>query len=96
MQEIRMVELARRGDTEAHEALVRRYLPFVTAKVAQYEHFGLDHALGETLGRVGLCHAIRTFPLGQVSFRPQAELHITREIITASKQLASRRNELIP
>lgn len=85
LQEIRMVELARRGDAAGCDWFLRRYLPFVLGKVAQYKHFGLDTEELIRAGLMGLYRAVRDFRLGQSSLRAYAELQITREIIKVNK-----------
>jgi RNA polymerase sporulation-specific sigma factor len=81
-----LVALAKSGNGQAYDAIVRRYYGFVRLKASSYFLAGGD---GEDLiqeGLVGLYKAVRDFRTDrESSFRNFAELCITRQIITAVK-----------
>src|SRR5690554_5538346 len=81
-----MVEVARNGDLEALEYLIKKYKNFVRAKARSYFLIGADREDIVQEGMIGLYKAIRDFrPDKLSSFRAFAELCITRQIITAIK-----------
>lgn len=88
-----LVEIARRGNASAYDALVRRYRGFVRLKASSYFLLGgMDSDSLVQEGLLGLYKAIRDFPLGQqAGFRNFAELCITRQLITAAKTAARDR-----
>jgi RNA polymerase sigma-H factor len=95
VEDVFLIALAKRGDRNAYERLVRRYHGFVRLKASSYFLAGGD---GEDLiqeGLVGLYKAIRDFRTDrESSFRNFAELCITRQIITAVK--TATRNKHTP
>src|ERR687888_2680052 len=90
-----LIALAKQGNADAYDRLVRRYSSFVRLKASSYFLIGGD---GEDLvqeGLVGLYKAIRDFRADrESSFRNFAELCITRQIITAVK--TASRNKHAP
>lgn len=81
-----MVEVAKDGDLEALEYLIKKYKNFVRAKARSYFLIGADREDIVQEGMIGLYKAIRDFkPDKLASFRAFAELCITRQIITAIK-----------
>lgn len=95
MDELRLVEQARRGDSKALDKLMRRYLGFVRMKASSYFLAGgdADDLLQE--GLIGLYKAVRDYRRDkEASFRSFAELCITRQIITAIK--TATRNKHVP
>jgi RNA polymerase sporulation-specific sigma factor len=90
-----LVTLAKNGDANAYDRLVRRYRGFVRLKASSYFILGGD---GDDLiqeGLVGLYKAIRDFRSDrESSFRNFAELCITRQMITAVK--TASRNKHAP
>src|SRR5690554_2035410 len=81
-----MVEIARDGNLEALEYLIRKYKNFVRAKARSYFLIGADREDIVQEGMIGLYKAIRDFrPDKLASFRAFAELCVTRQIITAIK-----------
>jgi RNA polymerase sporulation-specific sigma factor len=90
-----LVALAKRGHTDAHERIIRRYYGFVRLKASSYFLLGGD---GDDLmqeGLVGLYKAVRDYRSDrEASFRSFAELCITRQIITAVK--TATRNKHTP
>ena len=86
LEDLQLVLRARNGNTEALDALMRRYAGFVRLKASSYFLAGGD---GEDLvqeGMIGLYKAVRDFRTDkETSFRSFAELCVTRQIITAIK-----------
>ena len=81
-----LIALAKLGDRNAYERLVRRYHGFVRLKASSYFLAGGDSDDLIQEGLVGLYKAIRDFRSDrESSFRNFAELCITRQIITAVK-----------
>ena len=81
-----LVALAKRGQADAYERIVRRYRGFVRLKASAYFMLGgeSDDLIQE--GLLGLFKAVRDFRTDrESSFRNFAELCITRQIITAVK-----------
>ncbi len=81
-----IVEIAREGDSNAQEYLIKKYKNFVRAKARSYFLIGADREDIIQEGMIGLFKAIRDFRADKLSsFRAFAELCITRQIITAIK-----------
>lgn len=81
-----IVEIAKDGDVDALEYLIRKYKNFVRAKARSYFLIGADREDIIQEGMIGLYKAIRDYrPDKLASFRAFAELCITRQIITAIK-----------
>ncbi len=81
-----IVEIAKTGDVEALEYLIRKYKNFVRAKARSYFLIGADREDIIQEGMIGLYKAIRDYRSDRLaSFRAFAELCITRQIITAIK-----------
>jgi RNA polymerase sporulation-specific sigma factor len=81
-----LVALAKRGQADAYDRIVRRYRGFVRLKASAYFMLGgeSDDLIQE--GLLGLFKAVRDFRSDrESSFRNFAELCITRQIITAVK-----------
>ena len=95
VEDVFLIALAKQGDRNAYDRLVRRYHGFVRLKASSYFLAGGD---GDDLiqeGLVGLYKAIRDFRTDrESSFRNFAELCITRQIITAVK--TASRNKHAP
>jgi RNA polymerase sporulation-specific sigma factor len=90
-----LIALAKQGDTNAYERLVRRYHGFVRLKASSYFLAGGDSDDLIQEGLVGLYKAIRDYRSDrESSFRNFAELCITRQIITAVK--TATRNKHTP
>src|SRR5215211_4011244 len=90
-----LLALARQGNPDAYDRLVRRYASFVRLKASSYFLVGGDSEDLIQEGLVGLYKAIRDFrPDRESSFRNFAELCITRQIITAVK--TATRNKHTP
>ncbi|MBE0466918.1 MAG: RNA polymerase sporulation sigma factor SigH [Candidatus Desulforudis sp.] len=86
LEDEKIVEHARDGDSEALEYLINKYRHFVRAKARSYFLIGADREDIIQEGMIGLYKAIRDFRLDKLSsFRAFAELCITRQIITAIK-----------
>lgn len=81
-----LVELARNGDSESSNFLIKKYRNFVRAKARTYFLIGADKEDIVQEGMIGLYKAIRDFKGDkQASFKAFAELCITRQLITAIK-----------
>src|SRR5881409_378549 len=90
-----LLALARQGNDDAYDRLVRRYYSFVRLKASSYFLIGGDSDDLIQEGLVGLYKAIRDFRTDrESSFRNFAELCITRQIITAVK--TATRNKHTP
>jgi RNA polymerase sporulation-specific sigma factor len=90
-----LIALAKQGDRNAYDRLVRRYHGFVRLKASSYFLAGGDSEDLIQEGLVGLYKAIRDYRTDrESSFRNFAELCITRQIITAVK--TATRNKHIP
>lgn len=95
MEEYRLVERARRGDTRAMDRLIKRYVGFVRLKASSYFLAGGDSDDLLQEGLIGLYKAVRDFRIDrEASFRSFAELCVTRQIITAIK--TATRNKHTP
>jgi RNA polymerase sporulation-specific sigma factor len=81
-----LIALAKAGNPDAYDRLVRRYYGFVRLKASSYFLVGGDSDDLIQEGLVGLYKAIRDYRTDrESSFRNFAELCITRQIITAVK-----------
>jgi RNA polymerase sigma factor (sigma-70 family) len=90
-----LIALAKQGNADAYDRLVRRYYSFVRLKASSYFLIGGDSDDLIQEGLVGLYKAIRDFRTDrESSFRNFAELCITRQIITAVK--TATRNKHTP
>jgi len=90
-----LLALAKQGNPDAYDRLVRRYHSFVRLKASSYFLIGGDSDDLIQEGLVGLYKAIRDYRTDrESSFRNFAELCITRQIITAVK--TSTRNKHTP
>ena len=90
-----LVARAKEGQTEAYDAIIKRYRGFVRLKASSYFLLGgeSDDLIQE--GLLGLYKAIRDYRTDrESSFRNFAELCITRQIITAVK--TATRNKHTP
>jgi RNA polymerase sporulation-specific sigma factor len=90
-----LVALAKSGDPDAYERIVRRYRGFVRLKASSYFLLGgeADDLIQE--GLLGLYKAVRDYRADrESSFRNFAELCVTRQIITAVK--TASRNKHAP
>lgn len=86
LEDERIVECVREGDSQALEYLINKYRHFVRAKARSYFLIGADREDIIQEGMIGLYKAIRDFRMDKLSsFRAFAELCITRQIITAIK-----------
>jgi RNA polymerase sigma-H factor len=90
-----LVARAKQGQTDAYDAIIRRYRGFVRLKASSYFLLGgeSDDLIQE--GLLGLYKAVRDYRTDrESSFRNFAELCITRQIITAVK--TATRNKHTP
>ena len=87
MTDEEIVEIARVGDIDAQEYLINKYKNYVRAKARTYFLLGGDKEDLIQEGMIGMYKAIRDFRSDKLSsFRAFAELCITRQIITATRQ----------
>jgi RNA polymerase sporulation-specific sigma factor len=78
--------IAKEGDKDAQEFLMRKYKNFVKSKAKSYFLIGADKEDIYQEGMIGLYKAIRDFKTDKLSsFKAFAELCVTRQIITAIK-----------
>lgn len=90
-----LIALAKQGNRDAYDQLVRRYYGFVRLKASSYFLAGGDADDLIQEGLLGLYKAIRDYRSDrESSFRNFAELCITRQIITAVK--TATRNKHTP
>src|SRR5687768_14290254 len=90
-----LIALAKQGNPDAYDRLVRRYYGFVRLKASSYFLAGGDADDLIQEGLVGLYKAVRDYRTDrESSFRNFAELCITRQIITAVK--TATRNKHTP
>src|SRR5438309_2309573 len=90
-----LIALAKQGNSDAYDRIVRRYYGFVRLKASSYFLAGGDADDLIQEGLVGLYKAIRDYRSDrESSFRGFAELCITRQIITAVK--TATRNKHTP
>ena len=95
LDEQRLVDRARRGDSKALDQLIKRYVGFVRMKASSYFIAGGDSDDLLQEGLIGLYKAVRDYRREkEASFRSFAELCITRQIITAIK--TATRNKHVP
>ena len=95
VEDVFLIALAKQGDRNAYDRLVRRYHGFVRLKASSYFLAGGDADDLIQEGLVGLYKAVRDYRSDrESSFRNFAELCITRQIITAVK--TSTRNKHVP
>jgi RNA polymerase sporulation-specific sigma factor len=81
-----LIALAKQGQADAYDRIVRRYYGFVRLKASSYFLAGGDSDDLIQEGLVGLYKAVRDYRSDrESSFRNFAELCITRQIITAVK-----------
>ncbi len=90
-----LIALAKQGNPDAYDRIVRRYYGFVRLKASSYFLVGGDSDDLIQEGLVGLYKAVRDYRSDrESSFRNFAELCITRQIITAVK--TATRNKHTP
>src|SRR3954463_6060958 len=90
-----LIALAKQGNPDAYDRLVRRYYGFVRLKASSYFLAGGDADELIQEGLVGLYKAVPDYRTArESSFRNFAELCITRQIITAVK--TATRNKHTP
>ena len=95
LEDTYLVALAKQGNANAYERIVKRYRGFVRLKASSYFLLGGDSEDLIQEGLVGLYKSIRDFRTDrESSFRNFAELCITRQIITAVK--TASRNKHAP
>ncbi|WP_027399740.1 RNA polymerase sporulation sigma factor SigH [Anaerovorax odorimutans] len=82
-----IVLMARQGNEEAEEYLIRKYKDVVRSKAHAYFMVGADNEDIVQEGMIGIFRAIKSFNITkQTSFKTFAEICINRQIITAIKR----------
>lgn len=94
MEDERLAELSKTGDSTASDELYHRYKNIVRGKARPYFLVGADRDDLIQEGMIGLFKAIRDYS-GEKnsSFRPFAEICITRQILTAIKQATRNKHK---
>lgn len=88
-----LVETAQNGDNGAAEYLFTKYRSIILSKAKSYFIAGADRDDIMQEGLIGLHKAIRDFrPTKGASFRPFAEMCITRQVITAVKAASRQKH----
>lgn len=81
-----IIEFIHRGNSQALDFLIHKYINFVRAKARTYFIIGADREDIIQEGMIGLYKAIRDYDGDKLSsFKAFAELCVTRQIITAIK-----------
>ena len=89
-----LVALAKSGDLDAEEHLIRKYKELVRRKSQFYFIIGADGDDVVQEGMIGLFKAIHSFdPEGGASFKSFADMCVTRQILTAIKTASRRKHE---
>lgn len=88
-----LVETAQQGDDGAAEYLFTKYRSIILSKAKSYFIAGADRDDIMQEGLIGLHKGIRDFrPTKGASFRPFAEMCITRQVITAVKAASRQKH----
>ncbi|NLY53575.1 MAG: RNA polymerase sporulation sigma factor SigH [Firmicutes bacterium] len=88
-----LVAAAQNGDIGASEFLLKKYRPMIMGKARTYFIAGADRDDILQEGMIGLHKAVRDFcPSRGASFRPFAEMCITRQVITAVKAASRQKH----
>lgn len=94
MEDEQLAVLAKAGDATASDELYHRYKNIVRGKARPYFLVGADRDDLIQEGMIGLFKAIRDFSDEKNnSFRPFAEICITRQILTAIKQATRNKHK---
>lgn len=89
-----LVELARGGDLDAEEFLIRKYKEMVRARSQFYYIIGADGDDVVQEGMIGLFKAIQSYDAEKAaSFHSFAELCVNRQIISAIRLATRRKHE---
>lgn len=88
-----LAELARAGNLEAEEFLIRNYKEVVRSRAQLYFIMGADGDDVVQEGMIGLFKAIQSYQAGrEASFHTFAELCINRQIVTAIKTASRKKH----
>lgn len=94
LDDLKLVDLSRKGDEEAVATLLNRYKSMIRGKAYKYYAPGLERDDFIQEGNIGLVNAIRDFkPDFLKSFRRFAEMCVERQMITAIKT-ATRQKQI--
>lgn len=94
LKDEQLVALAKSGNLDAEEHLIRKYKELVRNKSQFYYIIGADGDDVMQEGMIGLFKAIHSFELGEsASFRTFAELCVDRQIITAIRAASRKKHE---
>ena len=90
-----LAEMAKNGDKDALEYLLKRYKDLVDMKVSKYFIIGAEREDIVQEGMIGLYKAVKSFnPQKESSFKSFANMCIERQLITAIK--TSNRQKHMP
>ncbi len=88
-----LVTAAQLGDNSAGDYLLLKYRSLIMSKAKSYFIAGADRDDIMQEGMIGLHKAVRDFcPMRGTSFRPFAEMCITRQVITAVKAASRQKH----
>ncbi len=88
-----LVAVAQQGDDDASDYLLLKYRALIMSKAKSYFIAGADRDDIIQEGMIGLHKAVRDFcPMRGTSFRPFAEMCITRQVITAVKAASRQKH----
>jgi len=87
-----LLPLAKGGNEQAFEIILRRYERFVRARARSFFLQGADYEDLIQEGMIGLFKAVRDFRQNGSAFRAFADLYITRQIITAVKTASRQKH----
>lgn len=94
MADEQLVELAKSGDLEAEEQLIRKYKEMVRSKLQFYFIIGADGDDVVQEGMIGLFKAIHSFDANAgASFKTFADLCVNRQILSAIKMANRKKHE---
>lgn len=93
LEEKELIRLAKKGDADAEEVIIRRYKDVVKSRAGIYFMAGSDKEDIVQEGMIGIFKAIRDFDDSKgASFHTFAEMCVTRQIITAIKSAARKKH----
>ncbi|MDD5944829.1 MAG: RNA polymerase sporulation sigma factor SigH [Clostridia bacterium] len=94
MEDEKVIESARSGNSEALDFILNKYKPLVKSKSRAYFLIGADNEDIIQEGMIGLYKAVRDFnPEKHASFRAFADLCVNRQIITAIKAATRQKHQ---
>ena len=89
-----LASMAQKGDSQAEECLIRRYMDEIREKCHIYFIAGADSEDVIQEGMIGLFKAIQSFECGkEAAFRTYANICINRQIISAIRKASRQKHE---